>query len=103
MHDDRMLPVNVVAKRLGRSTEQVRRYLREGSLSGERIGQQWFVDREVLEAFETRARERRSFLARLRPAGQMRVLDDVIGIGDGPGSNLGDGKEEYRKSAWWRR
>jgi hypothetical protein len=103
MHDDRMIPVNVVAKRLGRSTEQVRRYLREGTLVGERFGQQWFVDRDVLEAFETRTRERKSFLQKLRPAGEIRALEDVIGIGDGPGSNLGDGKEEYRKTAWWRR
>ena len=31
------------AKALGRSAEQVRRYLREGKLEGRRIGSQWFI------------------------------------------------------------
>ncbi|MEJ7840062.1 MAG: helix-turn-helix domain-containing protein [Thermomicrobiales bacterium] len=103
MHDDRLIPVSGVAKRLGRSTEQVRRYLREGTLQGVRIGQQWFVESDVLDAFQNRVKERKSFLQKLKTASQTRALDDVIGIGDGPGSNLGEGKDEYRKSAWWRR
>lgn len=37
------------ARRLNRSTEQVRRYLREGKLAGHRIGNQWFVEERALE------------------------------------------------------
>ncbi len=45
-----MVTVPEAAKRMGRSLEQVRRYLREGKLSGERIGQQWFI-RETAVAY----------------------------------------------------
>ena len=41
------LSVNDVAERLGRSTEQVRRYLREGKLNGRRVGKQWFIAEPV--------------------------------------------------------
>jgi excisionase family DNA binding protein len=37
------ITVPEVAQKMGRSTEQVRRYLREGKLSGRRIGGQWFI------------------------------------------------------------
>lgn len=37
---------------LGRSTEQVRRYLREEALVGYRVGNQWFMDRSALERFK---------------------------------------------------
>ena len=40
--------VNEAARQLGRSIEQVRRYLREGRLPGRRIGQQWFIEEEAL-------------------------------------------------------
>lgn len=43
-----MISVQEAAQRLGRSTEQVRRYLREGKLRGQRIGQQWFIDEKSL-------------------------------------------------------
>lgn len=33
---------------MGRSIEQVRRYLREGKLAGRRIGQQWFIPESAL-------------------------------------------------------
>ncbi len=39
------------ARRLGRSVEQVRRYLREGKLPGRHIGQQWFIEEAALQAF----------------------------------------------------
>ncbi len=39
-----MITVQEAARRLGRSIEQVRRYLREGKLKGQRIGQQWFIE-----------------------------------------------------------
>ena len=44
-----MITVTEAAHRLGRSIEQVRRYLREGKLQGQRIGQQWFIDAASLE------------------------------------------------------
>jgi len=37
------------ARRLDRSIEQVRRYLREGRLPGRRIGLQWFIEERALE------------------------------------------------------
>lgn len=36
---------------LGRSIEQVRRYLRDGALVGYRVGQQWFVPAAALATF----------------------------------------------------
>lgn len=44
-----MITVAEAARRLDRSIEQVRRYLREGKLKGQRIGGQWFVDEKSLE------------------------------------------------------
>ena len=35
--------VQQAAQSMGRSTEQVRRYLREGNLPGRHIGGQWFI------------------------------------------------------------
>ncbi len=43
-----MITVAEAARRLGRSIEQVRRYLREGKLRGQRIGQQWFIEETSL-------------------------------------------------------
>ena len=45
---DGMITVAEAAKRLGRSLEQVRRYLRDGKLKGQRIGGQWFVEEASL-------------------------------------------------------
>ena len=44
-----MVTVAEAAKRLNRSIEQVRRYLREGKIKGQRIGNQWFVDENSLQ------------------------------------------------------
>ena len=44
-----MITVAEAARRLNRSTEQVRRYLREGKLQGQRIGNQWFVEEGALQ------------------------------------------------------
>jgi excisionase family DNA binding protein len=43
-----MITVAEAARRLDRSIEQVRRYLREGKLRGQRIGGQWFVEEKCL-------------------------------------------------------
>ena len=37
------LTVQEAAQKMSRSTEQVRRYLREGKVAGRRIGGQWFI------------------------------------------------------------
>ena len=50
------ITVNEAARRMGRSTEQVRRYLREGRLPGKRLGGQWFI-RETALLYRTREEE----------------------------------------------
>jgi len=47
------LPLTEVARQLGRSLEQVRRYVREGKLPAQKLGMQWFVERRALEAFKS--------------------------------------------------
>ena len=37
------ITVNEAARKMGRSTEQVRGYLREGRLPSRRIGRQWYM------------------------------------------------------------
>jgi len=84
---------------LKRSTEQVRRYLREGQLPGQRMGGQWFIERSAVTSFgTTRTREDR-FTGSLKPASRTRPLDDVIGIGNGPGTNISNGKLAYRAAS----
>ena len=46
------LTLKEVARELGRSLEQVRRYVREGKLPAQKLGMQWFVSRRALEAFQ---------------------------------------------------
>ena len=46
------LTIKEVARELGRSLEQVRRYVREGKLPAQKLGMQWFVSRRALEAFQ---------------------------------------------------
>ncbi len=48
---DQYLTVAEAARRLSRSIEQVRRYLREGRLAGRRIGQQWFIEEAALASW----------------------------------------------------
>jgi excisionase family DNA binding protein len=94
--DQNLISVGDAAKRLERSTEQVRRYLREGRLKGQRIGGQWFIDRSTLDAFASARRSQQTFVQRLGRASSVHPLDDVIGIGQGIGSNIGEGKNAYR-------
>ena len=100
-----LVSVAETAKRLGRSTEQVRRYLREGRLSGRRVGGQWFIETRAVAAFLAQMREQQSFLERVKPASPDRhdPLGPVIGIGRGGGSNVAEGKDAYRRAFWWRR
>jgi hypothetical protein len=98
-----LLTVADAALRLERSTEQVRRYLREGRLTGRRIGGQWFIENSALLEFGASKRDDRSFLERVKPAREIDPLGSIIGIGGGGGSNLADGKEAYRRTLWWKR
>ncbi len=98
-----LLSVSDAAQRLQRSTEQVLRYLREGRLRGRRIGGQWFIERAILDEFVKSAQKQQGFVHRLQRASEIRPLDDVIGIGSGPGTNIGEGKSTYRNAAWRRR
>lgn len=103
MENQALVSVTDAARRLGRSTEQVRRYLREGRLEGRRIGGQWFIESETLVTFLRALHERQGFVHRLRRAKELRPLDDVVGIGRGSGSNIAEGKDAYRRGTWWRR
>lgn len=59
---------------LGRSTEQVRRYLREEALVGYRVGNQWFIDRAALEQFKAaRSPAVQDRMALLQRARQLRA------------------------------
>ncbi len=102
-NEQTLLSVGDAAKRLERSTEQVRRYLREGRLKGQRIGGQWFIERGTLDHFAAAARTQQSFVQRLGKASAIHPLNDVIGIGHGTGSNIGEGKLAYRLAASRRR
>ncbi|HQY29887.1 MAG TPA: helix-turn-helix domain-containing protein [Thermomicrobiales bacterium] len=98
-----LLTVADAAQVLDRSTEQVRRYLREGRLKGRRLGGQWFIDDKALDAFRQEMTEANVWTDRLKPASAIGALDAVVGIGHGGGSNIAEGKDAYRRSAWWRR
>jgi excisionase family DNA binding protein len=63
---DGMITVAEAAKRLNRSIEQVRRYLREGKLKGERIGNQWFVDEAALKPRKPRPLIPRELIAEVK-------------------------------------
>lgn len=66
--------VNEAARRMGRSTEQVRRYLREGRLPGKRIGGQWFI-RETAVLYRARQEEISGMERREpRPTGDVPVM-----------------------------
>jgi len=56
---DGYVTVEQAARRLDRSIEQVRRYLREGRLPGRRIGQQWFIEEAALGAWRLGRRSAR--------------------------------------------
>ncbi|HEV2528519.1 MAG TPA: helix-turn-helix domain-containing protein [Thermomicrobiales bacterium] len=105
MAGSELITVAETAQRLSRSTEQVRRYLREGRLTGRRIGGQWFIEASALATFQEQRREPTSFLDTVRPAipGEVDPLASVIGIGRGGGSSINEGKEAYRRTFLWRR
>ena len=69
------ITVNEAARRMDRSTEQVRRYLREGKLPGKRIGGQWFI-RETALLYRTRQEETSEMMR--KEAGPAEDLPDRV-------------------------
>ena len=94
---DGLITVSDTAKLLGRSTEQVRRYLREGELPGRRLGGQWFIDRADAEAFLLRRRDGSDFERRLTVS-DPDPLRDVIAIGGSGGADIAAGRCSYLRS-----
>ncbi len=100
MDEDRnLLTVAEAARVLERSTEQVRRYLREQRLPGQRLGGQWFIEQTDLQSFVESTNEKQTFLHRVGPARTLRPLDSVIGIANGPGSDISKGKRAFLQRA----
>jgi excisionase family DNA binding protein len=58
--NDTLISVNEAAQLLNRSIEQVRRYLREGKLVGQRIGGQWFIEMDAVTLYPKRSAPERS-------------------------------------------
>lgn len=98
-----LLSVAEAAQRLNRSTEQVRRYLREKRLRGHRIGGQWFIEAKALTEFTARSSGERGFVARLASQSERDPLAATIAIVNGGGSNIAEGKDGYRRAFRWRR
>jgi excisionase family DNA binding protein len=92
-----LISVAETAKLLGRSTEQVRRYLREGELPGRRLGGQWFIARVDAEAFLLRRRDGSEFERRLAYS-DSDPLRDVIAIGGSGGGDIAAGRSHYLRS-----
>lgn len=92
-----LLTVAETAKLLRRSTEQVRRYLRESSLPGQRLGGQWFVHQADAEAFLLGRRDGSDFLRGLHSS-DPDPLADVIAIGGSGGGDIAAGKAGYLRS-----
>jgi excisionase family DNA binding protein len=97
-----LLTVAEASVQLNRSAEQVRRYLREGRLAGNRIGGQWFIDHRALQAFSAGLKAETRFLDRIPLALDANPLGKIIGIAAGGGSNLSQGKDAYRRAFRWR-
>jgi len=100
--DADLLTVADAARLLDRSTEQVRRYLREGVLDGRRIGGQWFIARDTLTTFGQGLREERGFIERIPSPRKNDPLAAIIGIGRSGGADIAAGIAPYRRAAGWR-
>ena len=76
------LTLKEVARELGRSIEQVRRYVREGKFPAQKLGMQWFVSRRALEAFQGNGDRvaQADILARIRALREQ--IKDRIGLLD---------------------
>jgi len=72
--DEQELTVAETATYLGRSTEQVRRYLRDGALVGYRVGQQWFVPAAALATFRGNRVETPAMKERMEVLNELKAL-----------------------------
>lgn len=97
--DAGLMTVADAARMLDRSTEQVRRYLREGVLAGQRIGGQWFIPRDAITAFGQGLREERGFLERIPSPRVTEPLAAIIGLGRSGGGDIAAGIAAYRRAA----
>ena len=99
MADDtgRFLTVAETARLLQRSTEQIRRYLREGTLPGQRLGGQWFVQRADAEGFLRQRDEAGDFVGRLH-ADDPDPLAGAIALGGSGGGDIAVGRTAYLRS-----
>ncbi|MGH2614957.1 MAG: helix-turn-helix domain-containing protein [Thermomicrobiales bacterium] len=96
-HESDLLTVAETARLLRRSMEQVRRYLREGSLPGRRLGGQWFVHQADAQAFLLRRPDGSDFLRGLALSAP-DPLREVIAIGGSGGGAVADGRVAYLRS-----
>ncbi len=96
-HAKELLSVAETARLLRRSTEQVRRYLREDSLPGRRLGGQWFIHYADAEAF-LRGRPDGSNFLRGLAASAPDPLGEVIAIGGSGGGTIADGRTAYLRA-----
>jgi excisionase family DNA binding protein len=92
-----LLTVAEAAKLLQRSTEQVRRYLREGVLPGRRLGGQWFIDRAEAAAFLSRRPSGDEFQHKLAVS-DPDPLGATLAIGGSGGGDVARGRVGYLQS-----
>lgn len=97
MTDEAYITVAEAARLLHRSTEQVRRYLREGDLPGQRIGGQWFIARQAAEQFRRRLRDSSEFSQQIRTS-DTDPLGAVIALGGSGGGDVAGGLAAYLRS-----
>jgi excisionase family DNA binding protein len=96
-HPSDPLTVAETAKLMGRSTEQIRRYLREGVLPGRRLGGQWFVDRTDVDALIHQRRTENDQWHWLT-SGDRDPLRGVIALGGSGGADIAAGMTYYLQS-----
>jgi excisionase family DNA binding protein len=96
-HPGDPLTVAETAKLMGRSTEQIRRYLREGVLPGRRLGGQWFVDRSDVDALLHQRRVENDQWHWLT-SGDRDPLRSVIALGGSGGGDIAAGVTQYLRS-----
>jgi len=96
-HPTDPLTVAETAKLMGRSTEQIRRYLREGVLPGRRLGGQWFVDRADVDAMLHQRRAENDQWHWLK-SGDRDPLRGVIALAGSGGGDIAAGATRYLQS-----
>jgi excisionase family DNA binding protein len=92
---DGTLTVAETAKLLGRSTEQVRRYLREGVLPGRRLGGQWFVARGDVERLLGQRQAPQSPILPAPGETDPDPLGAAIAVGGSGGAEIARGATHY--------